>query len=81
MALAPGDTLFLYTDGVTEAANEAQELYGENRLEAALNRAAGGDVPMREILAAVRKDIESHVGAAEQSDDITMLALRYKKAT
>ncbi len=77
LALAPGDTLLLYTDGVTEALNEAGELYAEARLEATLNRQGGG-VPVDSLLAAVRDDLRAFAGAAEQSDDITVLALRYQ---
>lgn len=43
VTLSPGDMLFLYTDGVTEATNAAQELYGEKRLEEALNTADAKD--------------------------------------
>ncbi len=76
LTLAPGDTLFLYTDGVTEAVNEANAMYSEERLAAALNGLAAS-VPFEGLLAAVREDIRTHAGKAEQSDDITMMALRY----
>lgn len=72
LALRHGDVLFLYTDGVTEAMNVAGELYGEPRLEAAL-KGAGADA-----IAAVCDDLHAYVGAAEQSDDITILTLLYK---
>ena len=75
--LAPGDKLFLYTDGVTEALNEQEELYGEQRLLDCLNDAAARRVPLREMLVDVRASLSKHVGAAEQSDDITMLALDF----
>ena len=77
LTLAAGDTLFFYTDGVTEAANEQEELYGEARLQSALDRSAAAAPPMKDLLAVVRQDIADFVGRAEQSDDITMLGLRY----
>ncbi len=76
LTLRPGDALYLYTDGVTEAMDEGENLYGEERLEAFLN-GADSNRKVREILAAVKEDVARHVGAAEQSDDITMLGLRY----
>jgi len=73
MTLARGDSVFLYTDGVTEAMNKANELYGEGRLEKALK--ASGALFVTEI----RRDVDAFVNGAEPSDDITMLALDYKK--
>ena len=75
--LAPGDGLFLYTDGVTEAINETEELYGGARLLHTLNGAVSPETSSREILAAVRDSLSAYVGEAEQSDDITMLGLRF----
>ncbi|MBR5163396.1 MAG: SpoIIE family protein phosphatase, partial [Schwartzia sp.] len=77
LTLAAGDALFFYTDGVTEAVDEKAELYGEGRLKAALDREVNPLPSMKELLAAVRQDMSAHVGEAEQSDDITMMALRY----
>ena len=77
MMLQPGDKLFQYTDGVTEATNGQNELYGMDRLEAVLNR-FGGDVP-DVILPSVKADIDTFVGDAPQFDDITMLCLEFKK--
>ncbi len=79
IVLRPGDMLFLYTDGVTEALNGAQELYSEARLKETLNKAPG-NASSEEILAFLRKDIRSYVGDAEQSDDITMMGFRYRGA-
>ena len=76
LTLRPGDALYLYTDGVTEAMDEAGELYEEERLASVLNGMEAGRT-MQDILAAVKEDVASHAGAAEQSDDITMLGLRY----
>ena len=73
--LMEGDTLFLYTDGVTEATNIKNELYGEDRLKAFLNSHAGSSV--MEICRAVKKDVDDFTGEAPQFDDVTMLAFRY----
>ena len=77
ITLSPGDLLFFYTDGVTEALNEEKELFGEERLLSALNQADAGSIPIKDLLAAVRKSLDAHVKDAEQSDDITMMALSY----
>jgi sigma-B regulation protein RsbU (phosphoserine phosphatase) len=73
--LRPGDGLFVYTDGVPEARNEAGELFSEDRLRAALWRA--GDAGPEELVRAVLEDVHHFSGGAAQSDDITTLALRY----
>lgn len=77
MQLDCGDQLFLYTDGVTEALNPAQELYSEPRLEDALNQA--GDLNAADLLAFIKLDIDAFAAGAEQADDITMLSLVFKK--
>lgn len=77
LTLEPGDKLFFYTDGVTEALSEEEELYGEERLLNCLNGMQVDDMPLKEIQQQVQQDLQKHVGAAEQSDDITMLALSY----
>ncbi len=76
--LSRGDVIYLYTDGVTEALNEAEELFGDDRLEQALNRLKARQMSVEEILAAVRSALDEYVGAAQQSDDITMLGFRLK---
>ena len=73
--LYPGDSLFVYTDGVAEAKNEQGKLYGTDRMLGALNRFPAA--PPQEVLAAVRSSIDIYVGEAPQFDDITMLCLRY----
>ena len=73
--LHPGDRLFVYTDGVTEATNENGELFGTGRMLEALN--AAPEVSTRELLENVRQSIDSFVGTAPQFDDITMLCLDY----
>lgn len=69
-----GDELFLYTDGVTEAANEKNELYGEERLKNCL--AAAADRHPREICETIKNDVTSYAGMTPQSDDITMLCIK-----
>ena len=71
----PGDSFFVYTDGVPEATNGQKELYGSERMLAALNRQR--DAQPEQILANVTADINSFVDGAEQFDDITMLCFRY----
>ena len=72
----PGDTLFVYTDGVPEATNAGNELFGTDRMLDALNREA--DVAPETLLRNVRKDLDDFVGDAPQFDDITMLGLHYR---
>ncbi len=75
LTLAPGDAILLYTDGVTEAMNPAQELFGEERL---LVRARGlAGQPAQRVCEDVRAEVTSYAAGAEQSDDITLLTLRY----
>ncbi len=76
MQLAAGDTIFLYTDGVTEAADTAERLYGEERLLKVLN--ANRNASVEALCRAVKKDADAFVGSAPQFDDMTMLALKYK---
>jgi len=74
LRLAPGETIYLFTDGVTEAIDAAAEQFSEERLEAVLRRSGGK--PSAEIIDAVAAGLRGFVGGAEASDDITMLALR-----
>lgn len=75
--MEPGDRLFLYTDGVTEATDTENRLYGDERLRDYLNaNSAAGET---ELLHGLRQDINEFVGEADQFDDITMLVLDYKK--
>ncbi len=74
LLLSRGEILFLYSDGVTEAMNEAGEMFGEQRLLDELNKIA--DLPLKDMLSAVRKAIRSHAGYEAQSDDISMLAIK-----
>ena len=79
LEIGVGDTLFLYTDGVTEATDGANALYGTDRMLAALNRNCELD-PER-LLHEVKADLDGFVGAAPQFDDITMLSLQRKSAS
>ncbi len=75
MELKPGDTIYLYTDGVTEAHNSEGEMFGRDRLTEALNEVS--DKSPQEIDDHVRKRVAEFTGDAEQYDDITSLCLKY----
>ncbi len=83
LILLPGDTLFLYTDGVTEAFNEHEEEYGNERLECILTETAAvlrdeeANDYCRDLCTAVRADVMKHAHGMPQSDDITLLCLKY----
>ena len=76
MQLEPGDKIFQYTDGVTEATNKSNELYGMERLNNVLCKNAA--LTPTELLPKIKMDIDAFVGDAPQFDDITMLCLEYK---
>lgn len=79
-ALAPGDALLIYTDGVTEARGTGgEDLYGEERLEASLRRAAAGAEDAAAILDAVRADLAAFTGGAPRGDDVTMLVVMRRR--
>ncbi|MBP5469183.1 MAG: serine/threonine-protein phosphatase, partial [Candidatus Riflebacteria bacterium] len=78
LTLLPGDMLFIYTDGITEAMNEQRELFNENRLKSTLDRIEK-NCNSNEMLSTVYKAVKQHEGNADQSDDITMLGLVYRK--
>lgn len=78
LKLNSGDALFLYTDGVTEAVDTSDELYGDERLCLALK--AQGSSSAREICNSVQADLTTYSEGATQTDDITMLALVFKGA-
>ena len=73
--LSPGDWIFQYTDGVTEAANSEGELFGTDRMIEALNQKPITDP--KELLPYIKEAIDEFSGDAEQFDDITMLAFQY----
>ena len=74
--MEPGTKLFVYTDGVPEATNAEQELFGTERMVAALNEDANASP--EQILTNVRKSVDAFVGEEEQFDDLTMLCLEYR---
>ena len=74
-----GDRLFIYTDGITEATNDYDELYGEERLLHILKTVQDKGKTPRDILDIVRNDLNDFVLEAPQFDDITMLSMVYKK--
>ena len=76
LTLSPGDRLFLYTDGVPEATNAENKLYGEDRLLAFMNRNSTQESVI--LLPELKADIDRFVGEAPQFDDITMLMFDYK---
>ena len=76
LTLQPGDRLFLYTDGVTEATNVNNNLYGEERLQSFMNH--NFDKEPIELLQSLKNNIDEFVGEAPQFDDITMLIFDYK---
>ena len=71
-----GDLFLLYTDGVTEALSQDMELYGEARLERVVGE--GRDLSPKDVIAAVGASVDAFAAGAEQSDDITMLALEVR---
>ncbi|HBI59911.1 MAG TPA: hypothetical protein DDY31_01655, partial [Lachnospiraceae bacterium] len=73
--LASGDSLYVYTDGVPEAANAEEELFGTDRMLEALNK--NPEAPAKELLHTVKESIDIFVGDAPQFDDITMLSVTY----
>lgn len=75
LQLRPGDGVFLYTDGVTEATNAESEMFGVSRMVKALNLQP--DASPKALLETMKCEIDDFVGDAPQFDDITMLCLRY----
>jgi len=73
--MAPGDSLFVYTDGVAEATDAHNELFGTERMLAALNQ--NPDADPEALLQNVRREVDAFVGDAPQFDDLTMMCLRY----
>lgn len=75
LQLNPGDVIYLYTDGVTEATDFQNQLYGEERLLELMNQNLDSDT--QKICEEVKRDVDIFVGEAPQFDDITMLCLKY----
>ncbi|MBO5935599.1 MAG: SpoIIE family protein phosphatase [Clostridia bacterium] len=76
MTLNKGDRIFLYTDGVTEATNENEVLYGEDRLMSYIDK--NKKINAEALLSGLKEDIDCFEGDAPQFDDITMLIFDYK---
>lgn len=74
LQLEHGDTLLLYTDGVTEAINSGDEEFGEQRLQAVLARLTSNSC--QDIIGRIKACVSDFAGEAEQSDDITLLAIK-----
>lgn len=74
ITLKSGWTLFLYTDGLTEAENPEKQLYGDRRMLDALSQ-IHADAP-KEIIDEIEKSVDKYAGGVDQSDDLTMLCLR-----
>ncbi len=72
--LEPGDTLLLYSDGLTEAQNSQGELYGEDRVHRKIAEFSGSG--LLELLAGIKQDMDDHVGDAEIFDDVTLVGVR-----
>jgi sigma-B regulation protein RsbU (phosphoserine phosphatase) len=73
--IAPGEGLMIYTDGVTEAMDPKEDFYGEERLEALLR--THGALPAEALVKRLMASVQEFAGGAEQSDDITVLTMRY----
>lgn len=77
ISLSKGDRIFIYTDGVTEAINKDEELFGEERLLKAISQTSSSSVPS--TIKTIRDSIEDFVSGCEQFDDITMLNFAWEK--
>jgi len=76
--IAPGTTLFLYTDGLTEAMNAANQMFGVERVkEIAQHQISVGDTSPKALLDRLTESVDAFVAGAEQSDDLTMMAIKY----
>jgi len=72
--LGPGDMLVLYTDGITEAMDRANDLFGKERLKDAIRSAAGGSA--RDVISAIIAAVKSYAGDTPQADDLTIVTVR-----
>jgi sigma-B regulation protein RsbU (phosphoserine phosphatase) len=78
LKLEPGDTLVLFSDGVTEAMDPDEQLYGIPRLREALTGAA--ELPLDQLKKRILESVENFTRGARQADDLTLLLVRYKAA-
>lgn len=77
LQLYPGSIIYLYTDGITEATDANEQMYGEERLKNILVSLSGFDT--KSVCKTVKSDVDRFVADAPQSDDMTMLCLEYKE--
>ena len=77
--MSPGSTIFLYTDGLTEAENAVQDQFGEDRMTAILAAQTEQDASPETLINVMTDAVHQFVGDTEQSDDLTMLAIKYTK--
>ena len=75
LTIRPGETLVLYTDGVTEAMNRNKNFFGEARFERVLSESGGERAET--VMNAIKNEVESFAAGAYQADDITILVLKY----
>ena len=78
LQLKPGETLVLYTDGVTEAFNGENKQFGSGRLQLALSAAPPEKNPLQRTMDSMLEILKEYVGGASQSDDLTVLMIQYK---
>ena len=78
LILQPGDVLFMYTDGVTEAMNNQLNLFSDDRLKKELIKS--GSKSIQEIISDVMREIDTFADNAIQSDDITIMAIKFISA-
>jgi sigma-B regulation protein RsbU (phosphoserine phosphatase) len=76
MQLHPGDSLILYTDGITEAMNSSRNLFGDDRILKTLDTRGSG-VDAKALTETILDGVATFVSGAEQNDDITLLVIRY----
>ena len=76
--MQPGETLVLYTDGITEALNEKNELFGERRLQLALSVVPPGKQPLQKIMDSLLNILREYTSGTPQSDDLTVLMIQFK---
>jgi sigma-B regulation protein RsbU (phosphoserine phosphatase) len=76
--LAPGDTLLLYTDGITEAEDKDRQLFQDDRLKQVFSQYR--DASLQDLQNGIVRAIDQFTGGTSQSDDVTLLVVRYSDA-
>lgn len=77
--IAPGSTVFLYTDGLTEAENARVDQFGRQRVIDIISSSIEGVYSPHELIETMTAAVRQFIGETEQSDDLTMLAIKYTK--